>query len=129
MRVALTVADFIDRAERVFPDRIGVVDEPSPPGGGLGTLTYGEIARRARGMAGALDRMGVGLGERVAIVSPNAARFVTSFFGVSGYGRVLVPVNFRLNSEEGAYIVDHSGASGLLIDPALEGADRKSTRL
>ena len=122
MRVPLTVADFIDRAELVFPDRTGVIDEPSPPGGGMGSLTYGEVARRARGMAGALDRMGVGLGERVAIVSPNAARFLITFYGTSAYGRVVVPINFRLNAEEVAYIVDHSGASVLLVDPELEGA-------
>jgi acyl-CoA synthetase (AMP-forming)/AMP-acid ligase II len=120
MRVPLTVADFIDRAELVFPDRIGVIDEPNPPGGSLDELTYGQVARRARGMAGALDRMGVGLGERVAIVSPNAARFLVTFFGTSAYGRVVVPINFRLNSEEVAYIVEHSGASVLLVDPELE---------
>ncbi len=118
----LTVADFIDRAELVFPDRLGVVDEPSPPGGSLGSLTYGRMARRARGMAGALDRMGVGLGERVAIVSPNAARFVISFYGTSAYGRVLVPINFRLNTEEVSYIVEHSGATVLLVDPELDSA-------
>ena len=120
MRVPLTVADFIDRAELVFADREGVIDEPSPPGGALPNLTYGELARRARGMAGALDRMGVGLGERVAIVSPNAARFLVTFYGTSAYGRIVVPINFRLNSEEVEYIVQHSGASVLLVDPELD---------
>jgi acyl-CoA synthetase (AMP-forming)/AMP-acid ligase II len=43
-----------------------------------------------------------------------------SFFGVSGFGRVLVPVNFRLSHEEIAYIVEHCGASMLLFDPELE---------
>ena len=71
-------------------------------------------------MALALDAMGVGHGERVAIVSPNSARFLISYFGVSGFGRVLVPVNFRLNADEVGYIVDHSGASVLLVDPEIE---------
>jgi fatty-acyl-CoA synthase len=71
-------------------------------------------------MAGTLDRMGVGLGERVAIVSPNAARFLVTFYGTSAYGRVVVPINFRLNTEEVSYIVEHSGATVLLIDPELE---------
>src|SRR6185312_1022087 len=70
----------------------------------------------------ALDRLGVGAGARVAVVSPNSARFLTSFFGVSGYGRVLVPVNFRLNADEVAYIVEHSGARVLLVDPELDEA-------
>src|SRR6201997_3730232 len=71
-------------------------------------------------MALALDAMGVGQGERVAIVSPNAARFLISYFGVSAYGRILVPVNFRLNAEEISYIIGHSGTSVLLADPESE---------
>jgi acyl-CoA synthetase (AMP-forming)/AMP-acid ligase II len=75
---------------------------------------------RARGMAMALDAMGVAPGERVAIVSPNSGRFLISYFGVSAYGRVLVPINFRLNTDEVAYIVKHSGARVLLVDPELD---------
>jgi fatty-acyl-CoA synthase len=119
MRVPLTVGDFLERAATVYGDRVAVVDEPGRPGD-LGELTYTQLRNRARNLAATLDRMGVAHGERVAIVSPNAARFLISFFGVSGYGRVLVPINFRLNSEEVAYIVEHSGASVLLVDPELD---------
>ena len=41
---------------------------------------------------------------------------------MSGSGRILVPVNFRLVAEEVTYIVEHSGARILLIDPELEEA-------
>jgi fatty-acyl-CoA synthase len=119
MHVPLTVADFLDRAAHVYGDRTAVVDEQGTPGS-LGVLTYQQLEARARGMALALDEMGVDHGERVAIVSPNAARFLIAFYGVSGYGRVLVPINFRLKSEEVQYIVDHSGASVLLVDPELD---------
>jgi acyl-CoA synthetase (AMP-forming)/AMP-acid ligase II len=61
-------------------------------------------------------------GERVAIVSPNSARLLVTLFGVSGWGRVVVPINFRLNAEEVGYIVRHSGASVLLVDPELDEA-------
>jgi acyl-CoA synthetase (AMP-forming)/AMP-acid ligase II len=120
MRVPLTIADHLDRAALVYPERIGAVDEPSAPGGGLGTLTYGRLNELAKAQAAALDERGMARGERVAIVSQNAARLLVSFFGVSAYGRVLVPVNFRLNAEEVAYIVEHSGASLLLVDPELD---------
>src|SRR5262249_2693500 len=66
------------------------------------------------------DELGVEQGERVAIVSHNSARLLASFYGVCGYGRVLVPVNFRLSADEVAYIVEHSGASVLLVDPDLD---------
>jgi acyl-CoA synthetase (AMP-forming)/AMP-acid ligase II len=78
-------------------------------------------------MALALEAMGTGPGDRVAIVSPNAARFLVSFFGVSSFGRVLVPINFRLIAEEIQYIVDHSGASVLLVDPEIDEALAKVT--
>jgi acyl-CoA synthetase (AMP-forming)/AMP-acid ligase II len=118
MRVELTVADFLNRAALVHGSRVAVVDEPGAAGS-LGSLTYGELEARARGMARALDHLGVAHGARVAIVSPNSGKFLTSYFGVSSYGRVLVPINFRLTSDEMAYIVGHSGASVLLYDPEL----------
>ncbi|HXY28255.1 MAG TPA: AMP-binding protein, partial [Acidimicrobiales bacterium] len=119
MQVALTVADFLNRAALVYGHRTAIVDEPALPGS-LGRISYQEMEARARGMAVALDELGVEHGERVAIVSPNSGRFLTALFGVSGYGRVLVPINFRLTTEEIAYIVEHSGASVLLYDPDLD---------
>jgi len=119
MLVPLTVADFLARGVLAFPDRVAVVDEPDIAGS-LGSVTYRELDARARGMALALERMGVGQGERVAIVSPNSAKFMVTLFGTSAYGRVCVPVNFRLNTEEVSYIVEHSGATVLLIDPEVE---------
>ena len=128
MRVPLTVGDFLDRAALVHGDRVAVIDEPDCAGS-LGTMTYAEMHDRARGMAVALGALGVGPGERVAIVSPNSARFLVSYFGVSAYGRVLVPINYRLNADEVAYIVEHSGAQVLLVDPeidvSLSGVDAK----
>src|SRR5689334_12251384 len=120
MIIPLTLSDFLERAELVYGEREAIVDEPEPPGGGLGRFTYRRFAQMCRSMAAALDDMGVGEGERVAIVSPNAARFLVSLFGVSVFGRVLVPVNFRLNVEEVRYIVEHSGSTVALIHPELD---------
>src|SRR5206468_3264334 len=120
MIVPLTLADFLERAEHVYGDREAIVDEPNPPGGGLGRITYRQFAAMSRSLAAALDDLGVADGERVAIISPNAARFLVSLFGVSVFGRVIVPVNFRLNAEEVRYIVEHSGSTVALIDPELD---------
>ncbi len=119
MKVALTVNDFLRRAGEVYPDRIGFVDEPDQPAPGWGSTTYCEMARRATAQAAGLDALGIAAGERVAMVSHNSARLLTSFFGVSGSGRVLVPINFRLVAEEIQFIIDHSGSRILLVDPEL----------
>jgi fatty-acyl-CoA synthase len=120
MRVPLTLIDFLERGA-LHGDRVAIVDDPAGPAS-LGDVTHAELARRSRGMACALDRIGVGHGARIAIVSPNSARFVISLFGASAYGRVIVPINFRLHADEMAYIVGHSGAEVLLMDPDLEEA-------
>ncbi len=125
MIVPFSVSDFIERALTVYGERTGVVDEPDQPAAPLGTkgeLTYAEMASLAARQAARLDELGIEVGERVAVVSHNSARLLTSFFGVSAYGRVLVPVNFRLRPDEVRYIVEHSGARVLIIDPELDEA-------
>ena len=119
MFVPFGARDFLDRAVAVYGARTGIVDEPDQPAQPWTDLTYARVGELAKAQAAGLDALGVGLGERVAVVSHNSARLLTSFFGVSGYGRVLVPVNFRLSLDEVAYIVQHSGASAVLIDPEL----------
>jgi acyl-CoA synthetase (AMP-forming)/AMP-acid ligase II len=115
----MTIGGHLDRAALVYGDRIGIHDEPDAPGGGLGAVTYARMRDLARAQAAGLDELGVGVGERVAVLSQNAGRLLTSFFGVSGFGRVLVPINFRLSPAEIEYILEHSGASMLLVDPEL----------
>ena len=119
MKVPLTTQDFLYRAEIAYGDRVGAVDEPGVPGA-LGETTYAELAARVRGMALQLDAMGVGVGDRVAFVAPNCTKFLIALMATTTTGRILVPVNFRLQPEEVAFIVEHSGASVLLVDPELD---------
>jgi fatty-acyl-CoA synthase len=119
MKVPLCSSDFLARAEAVYADRIAVIDEPAAVDS-LGTVSYAELGRRVRAIAAGLDEMGVDPGDRVAVVSHNSARLLELLYAVPAYGRVLVPVNFRLQPAEVSYIVEHSGATMLLLDPELE---------
>ena len=122
MQVQFNVRQFLDRAAVSYPGRVAVVDEPDQPAEPWEPLTFAALAERARAQAAGLDRLGIAPGERVAIVSHNSARLLTSFFGVSGWGRILVPINFRLAPAEVQYILEHAGATVLLVDPELDGA-------
>jgi acyl-CoA synthetase (AMP-forming)/AMP-acid ligase II len=119
MKVPLSAADFLDRAETVYGDRVGVIDEPDVADS-LGEMTYAQVAQRVRALQAGLDELGIGIGERVAVVTPNSARFLELFYAVPSSGRVLVPINFRLRSEEVEYIVEHSGSTVLLVDPEID---------
>lgn len=128
MEIPLTVADHLRRAELVYGDRVAIVDEPDQVAPPLADLTYRRVAELARAMAAGLDGLDLDLGARVAMVSHNAARMLVFLFGTSAFGRVGVPINFRLNAEEVQFIVDHSGSEVLLMDPELE-ADLGNVRV
>ena len=119
MKVPLTVRDHLDRALAVYPDRVAFVDEPDQPAPSMGEVTFSRLGELSDATGAGLDDLGVPIGGRVAMVSHNAGRLLTCFWGVSGNGRVFVPINFRLSLDEVAYIVDHCGADVLLVDPEL----------
>jgi len=120
MQTPMTIRDHLERARIVYGDRIGIFDEPDQPAPSLGDLTYGQFYDLAHAMAAGLDDLGLEQGARVGIVSQNSARLLVTLFGASAWGRVAVPINFRLGPDEVEYIVDHSGCDVLIIDPELE---------
>ena len=79
-------------------------------------LTYRAFADRLRHLNGALLDLGVGRGERVAILSFNSIPFTELYCGVSMAGRVQVPLNFRWAEPELAYALEDSGARILFCD-------------
>ncbi|MGH3999133.1 MAG: AMP-binding protein, partial [Pseudonocardiaceae bacterium] len=127
MRVPLTVADFIARGESAFAESVAVVDEPTQPALPVPALTYRELGRRICAWQAGLDALGVGEGERVAVVSHNCTRLLELLHAVPASGRICVPVNFRLHADEVNYIIGHSGSSVLLVDPELDDALKKIT--
>ncbi|MEX0768058.1 MAG: AMP-binding protein [Microthrixaceae bacterium] len=120
MKVPLTVQDHLDRAALVYADRVGILDEPDQPAPPLTNLTYASVSAHATALAAGLESLGIDQGDRVAIVSQNSARLLTVLYGAPASGRVAVPINFRLHPDEVQYIVQHSGAKLLLVDPELE---------
>jgi fatty-acyl-CoA synthase len=112
MEVPLLVSDFLNRALHVYPDKLAVAC-------GDDRESYRELGARVNRLANALAALGVGKGDRVAILSPNCHRFMESFFGVTAIGAVLVPLNYRLVPPDFVYIVNHGGVKVFLVDHEL----------
>ncbi|MBI3733381.1 MAG: AMP-binding protein, partial [Chloroflexi bacterium] len=109
---ALTPLTYLARSARVFPDKTAVIY------GGL-RYTYRQFAERVNRLASALAAAGVERGDRVAFLCPNTPPLLEAHFGVPLAGAVLVAINTRLNGEEIAYILEHSGARLLFMDTEL----------
>ncbi|WP_019876081.1 AMP-binding protein [Sporichthya polymorpha] len=127
MRVPLIVSDFLDRAVTAFGDSTAIVDEPDQPAAPVATTTYRQFGERVRAWQAGLDALDVEPGARVAVVSHNSARLQELLHAVPGTGRICVPINFRLRPHEVQFIVDHSEADVLFVDPELD-ADLKDVK-
>ena len=81
MKVALTVNDFLRRAEEVYPHRLAVVDEPDQPAESWGSYTYAEMAAKARAIAAHLDALGI---AHTYIEPPNVSHSPTGIINALG---------------------------------------------
>ena len=97
---------------RVFPGKTAVVH-------GGSRWTWAEFAAYCGRFAGALERAGVGPGDRVAVLAPNVPALLAAHFAVPRLRAALVAINTRLSPAEVGYILDHSGAKVVLVDPEL----------
>ena len=84
--------------------------------GPIHRYTYLAAERRARQLAKALKRLGVGLGDRVATIAWNTHRHFELYFAVSGIGAVCHTINPRLFADQLRYIVNHAEDKVLFLD-------------
>jgi fatty-acyl-CoA synthase len=108
----LTPLAFLERTARAFPDRTAVVD-------GDRRLTWTDFDERARRLAVALQNSGIEKDDRVAFLALNTTELLEAHYGIPAAGAVLVAINTRLTAAEIAYILEHSGARVLVVDPSL----------
>ncbi|HUA47259.1 MAG TPA: long-chain-fatty-acid--CoA ligase [Solirubrobacteraceae bacterium] len=109
----LTPLSFLERSADVWADRPAVRD-------GARGWSYAEHADRVRRLARALrDEVGVDDGDRVATLLPNLPAMLELHYAVPGAGAVLVPLNTRLAARDYAFILEHAGASAVVVATSL----------
>jgi len=80
---------------------------------------YGELNLAVNRVANALLDAGLAPGDRLAVYGKNSDAYVIAWLAATRAGLVHVPVNYALNADELRYILDQSGAAGLLSDSSL----------
>jgi len=95
---------------------------------GQNQRTYLEFRDRIQKLAGALQSLGLEVGDRTAILSLNSDSYLESFFGVPWAGGIIVPINIRLAVPEILFTLNDAEAKILIVDetfaqmlPSLEG--------
>jgi fatty-acyl-CoA synthase len=101
-------------------DRHALMQPQAPALRFLGnTLTWAQLRERVAALAGALNRRGVGFGDRVMILMLNRTEFMESVLAINMLGAIAVPVNFRLTPAEIAFLVSDCEARLLITEPVL----------
>ena len=81
--------------------------------------TYGTVAANAGRLAHALEKLGVGAGDRVGTFMWNSQEHLEAYLAVPSMGAVLHTLNIRLFPEQLAYVVNHAADKVVLIDDSL----------
>ena len=107
--------DWLAKRRQLTPDRLALVDDRSGE-----RLDYRTFDQRANFLAQALqDRVGVKVGDRLAVLAKNRPEYFLTLFAAAKLGAILVPLNVRLTPSELAYILADSKPVALFTDATL----------
>ncbi len=112
----MDISGWIERWADFAPDKTAILfgDED---------LSYLALSERIRTFARMLGGgLGIGRGDRIAFLGYNSADMLVLMFACARLGAILVPLNWRLAPGEHAYILDHSSASAVVVEPEFEAA-------
>jgi acyl-CoA synthetase (AMP-forming)/AMP-acid ligase II len=115
-------ADALAAAAGRFPDRVAIVD-------GGHRVTFASLNDQAGRASAVFRALGVGAGDRVAVLLPNSSMFVSAYFGVLRLGATVVPLNPLLTRAEVVQQLGDAHVAVVVVHEeatALEGGDPSS---
>ncbi|PJG54210.1 acid--CoA ligase [Bradyrhizobium forestalis] len=111
----MDLCSLIDRNAAFAPDKTAIAFEGK-------WLSYAAFAARIEQTATALKRaLGVGRGDRVAILSLNRPDYLVLLYACARLGAILVPLNWRLAVAEQLFILSDASAKVLVLEQAFSG--------
>ncbi len=105
----LSPISFLQWSAHVYPNKTAVIH-------GEQRFTWAQFNERCCRLASALSKRGIGLGDTVAVMSPNAPAMLEAHYGIPMTGAVLNALNFRLDAPTIAFILEHGEAKVLITD-------------
>jgi long-chain acyl-CoA synthetase len=107
--VSLSLASIITESARCFPREVALIEDDR-------TWTYLDLRSQVLSFAAYLRSIGIGAGDRVALMCGNRPEFTISYYGILSSGASVVSLNNLLVSDEVAYQLGHSEAVGAVAD-------------
>ncbi len=113
----MSVASILAETAHRMPDNVALIFNGQE-------IAYRDLWDQTRSYAGALRDLGVGPGDKVALMIPNVPDFPRAYYGVLALGAVVVPIHALLKATEIEYVLRDSGSKVLICAAPLltEGA-------
>src|SRR6516164_7753373 len=106
----VTLGDIFRRNAQLFPDRTVIAC-------GFERISHRDYLKRAERLAAGLAAQGVRPGDRVAVVARNCAEFADLYGAAALIGAIMLPVNWRLNGDEMAYVLADGVPTLVIVGP------------
>lgn len=105
---SMSLPQMLDRTVQRLPDKTAIhfMDQE---------ISYRKLQTSTRLAAGALERIGIGKGDRVGLMLPNCPQYVAAFYGVLRRGAIVVQVNPMYTEREVEHVLSDSGANVLIV--------------
>src|SRR5438128_2296474 len=106
----MDLSDLIDRNAALTPDKPAIRFMGA-------ALSYADLAGRIAQAARALkSRLGIGRGDRIAILATNHPDYLVLLYACARLGAMLVPLNWRLAVAEQLYILTDASVQVLVVE-------------
>ena len=117
----LSPLSFVERAASVFPNSTSVIY-------GDQRFTWSQTYARCRRLASALRQRGITTNDTVSAMLPNIPAMLEAHFGVGMAGAVLNALNYRLDADAIAYMLEHGESKLILTDREFSDVVRSALR-
>ncbi|MFH7817849.1 fatty acid--CoA ligase [Neobacillus thermocopriae] len=111
----ITIGKIFDLTVKKYPNKEALYDVRKNV-----RYTYAQWSERVNRLANALLNEGIKKGDRVSTFMFNTEELGTAFFACAKIGAIFNPINFRLTSEEVAYILSDAAPKVVIFEKALE---------
>ena len=106
----VTLGDIFRRNAQLFPDRTVIAC-------GFERISHRDYLKRVERLAAGLAAQGVKPGDRVAVAARNCPEFADLYGATALIGAIMLPVNWRLNADEIAYVLADGDPTLVIVGP------------
>jgi fatty-acyl-CoA synthase len=112
MTPLLSMGEALSVNARLYADKIGARDLRR-------SMTFRVWNQRSCRLANALLGLGLGKGDRVAVLAYNCVEWMEIYAATAKAGLIAVPINFRLLGDDILYILENCSARALIVQDEL----------